>query len=63
MKCIAYIVLALVLASCASDLDIVIPTFDEKESLLKKAKPLDTLAMNNSEGVYSLSQGNSSFGD
>src|SRR6188768_11726 len=63
MKWISYILLALILASCASDIDIVIPTFDDKESLLKKAKPLDPVGMNNSEGVYSLSQGNSSFGD
>lgn len=63
MKWFAYISVAFILASCASDIDIVIPTFDEKESLLEKAKPLDTAAMNNSEGVYSLSQGNSSFGD
>jgi glycerophosphoryl diester phosphodiesterase len=63
MKWIICIAFAFILASCASDLDIVVPTFDDKESLLKKAKPLDPVVMNNSEGVYSLSQGNTSFGD
>lgn len=53
----------LVLASCASDLEIVFPSFDESESLLRQAKPVDTTVMNRTEGVYSLSHGAGSFGD
>jgi glycerophosphoryl diester phosphodiesterase len=63
MKQFVYIAFLLFLASCASEVDITIPSFDEKESLLEKSKPLDASVMQNTEGIYALTQGMNSFGD
>ncbi len=61
-----YRVLALIslvlLISCNTDEELLIPSFG-KDSDLKKAKQLDASVMANSEGIYAVEQGNITFGD
>jgi glycerophosphoryl diester phosphodiesterase len=52
----------LLLASCDTDEELLIPSFG-KESILAKAKKLDAAVMSNSEGIYAVDSGGVSFGD
>lgn len=63
MRTVALLLLAFAIASCSSDEDLLIPSFDPKESLLDKAKPLQIEAMTNSEGIYDVTGSRGSFGD